>query len=86
MIADGINAPDIPKDVLRQVAGGIQNLDFDGEGVDTMVVKDICRFPQGSPNHLVQNKLDEQMPLDNQPKLICMIAKPGDVMKHDVLI
>jgi hypothetical protein len=51
-----------------------------------MVVKDVCRLPEASPDHLVQNKLDEQMSLDNQPKLVCVIAKPRDVMKRDVVV
>jgi hypothetical protein len=86
MIADGINAANIPKDMLWQLACGVQNLGLDGKGVGTMVVKDVCRLPEASPDHLVQNKLDEQMPLDDQPELICVMAKPEDVMKHDVLV
>ena len=86
MVADGINAVNIPKDMLWQLACGVQNLGLDGKGIGMMVVKDICRLPEASPDHLVQDKLDEQMPLDDQPKLVCVLSKPRNVMKRDVVV
>ena len=65
MVPDGVDPLDVAEYVLGQQASRIQDTSFDGECVRSVIVEDGIRSLKTAADNLVEDKLDQQVTLDD---------------------
>jgi len=74
MVSDGVDSLDIPERVFGEQPRGIQNTGFDGEGIRSVIVENVPRPFEALADDLVEDKLDQEMALDDQAEFIAVMS------------